>query len=307
MAKLPRVLLLGNGLNQAFGADSWANFLKRIDRRTIADKRKKPAGELDCPAPLKAILITGDHVDVAMKDHKDYFFGKVTDEQHRKMLCDLLNCGFDCILTTNYSYELEIAALNFKKISESKVRCLSAHTAEVKSCEAQCMLHTFNRADTPAVRNRVYHIHGEARKPNSMVLGHYYYGNLLFKIKELIKKRQGNYQYWHGMETGAAEKSWVDSFLTGCVYILGFGFDQSEMDLWWLLNRKHREDTLHGRVYFYEPKFREYDEKIELLKVLDVKIKDLGFSAENLDFREFYAAAIEDITKKMNSKEKEHG
>ena len=43
----------------------------------------------------------------SMKEHKSYFFGKVTDERHRKMLTDLLSCGFDCILTTNYSYELE--------------------------------------------------------------------------------------------------------------------------------------------------------------------------------------------------------
>ena len=302
MARLPRVLLLGNGLNQAFGADSWANFLNRIDRRSETDKWAMPADKLDCPAPLKAVLITGDRVDLAMKQHKNYFFGKVTDERHRKMLTDLLSCGFDCILTTNYSYELEIAALNTETISEYAVKKLAAHTSEVKSCEAQCMLHTFNRADYGGVNNRVYHIHGEARKPNSMVLGHYYYGNLLYRIKDIIKKRQNSYAYWHDSETGIPQKSWVDAFVTGYVYVLGFGYDQSEMDLWWLLNRKYREKTLHGKVYFYEPKFRLYDEKTELLRVLDVKHKDLGFDGTkgDIDFVEFYKAAVADIVRKMS-------
>lgn len=302
MARLPRVLLLGNGLNQAFGADSWANFLKRIDRRSEADKQAKPADELECPAPLKAILITGDRVDIAMKEHKSYFFGKVTDERHRKMLTDLLSCGFDCILTTNYSYELEIAALNLETISEYKVKQLAAHTSEVKACEPQYMLHTFNRADYCGRENRVYHIHGEARKAGSMVLGHYYYGNLLYRIKDIIKRRQNSYAYWHESEAGIPQKSWVDAFVTGYIYVLGFGFDQSELDLWWLLNRKFREKTLHGKVYFYEPKFSAYDEKIELLRVLDVKHKDLGFDKAKgeIDFPAFYEAAVADIVKKMN-------
>ncbi|MGN1119617.1 MAG: hypothetical protein ACI4Q4_04620, partial [Oscillospiraceae bacterium] len=96
MARLPRVLLLGNGLNQAFGADSWQEFLERIDTRSDEDKRKKPARDLECPAPLKAILITEDKVDVVMKQHKDYFFGQVTSERHRRMLQALLSVGFDC-------------------------------------------------------------------------------------------------------------------------------------------------------------------------------------------------------------------
>lgn len=100
-------------------------------------------------------------------------------------------------------------------------------------------------------------------------------------------------------------RSWIDSFILGDVYILGFGMNFSEFDMWWLLNRKKREKAQHGRVYFYEPGCGGFGEKEELLKLLDVEVIHCGIpnpqgsnAEKDRQFRLFYQCAIEDIQKK---------
>ena len=92
----------------------------------------------------------------------------------------------------------------------------------------------------------------------------------------------------------------------GDVYVLGFGFDLSEIDLWWLLNRKLREKGNHGKVIFYEPKDDRNQHKIELLKLM--KVQHESFEMENVDnsnptnnYINFYKKAIEDIREQMAS------
>ena len=81
--------------------------------------------------------------------------------------------------------------------------------------------------------------------PNTVILGHYYYGNLLFCCDEYLTHRapEQRYPLWPGHEELEA-LSWLDYFILGDVYSLGFGFDTSEMDLWWLLCRKKRAYVL---------------------------------------------------------------
>lgn len=57
MRKYPQVLLLGNGLNRAYGGISWGNLLKEISRRDDL-----PLDELKSPMPLQAILVTNNDI-----------------------------------------------------------------------------------------------------------------------------------------------------------------------------------------------------------------------------------------------------
>ena len=84
----------------------------------------------------------------------------------------------------------------------------------------------------------IFHIHGEALKPDSVILGHYFYGTLLFSYDNYLTRRAP--QQCYRMEGGHL-LSWLDYFILGDVYTLGFGFDTAEIDLWWLLCRKKRE------------------------------------------------------------------
>lgn len=285
----PKILLLGNGINRAFDADSWEDMLKAITERNDLPK------ELHLPMPLQAVLVSNDHLSKKLSDPENQknWFGKLTkDGKQGQLLRQLLQIGFDDILTTNYSYELEAAALGYNSLTAAQVKKLAAHTPKVTRCESRYRLFTYNQLPDG---NRVWHIHGETRIPDSMILGHYYYSDQVAKMKDYLTKYGSSYQQRQVPNQSQPLYSWLDSFILGNVYVLGFGFDVSELDLWWLLGRKKREKANHGKVYFYEPRREGFQEKDELLKLYDVELRDCGFQASGVDYKIFYKAAIEDI------------
>ena len=303
MIDRPKVLLLGNGLLQAFGGESWNDFLNSIKRRDDLDN---DLSKIICPEPLKAILVTGDKVDVAMRAKCEKLLSNNDfSEDLSDMLRLILSMGFDHILTTNYTYEIEQAAIYPESLSESKLKKMSKSTAG--RVEGKYLIHTYSRVVFEDRENKVWHIHGEARKPDSTILGHYYYGNLLCKIREEVKKIDEC--RWERM----AEKnaSWIDAFLFGDIYCIGFGFGFSEFDLWWLLNRKAREKNNYGKMYFYEPFDIKYWAKIDLLNLMKnsngehiVEVINQGYKTNSeINWRQYYKDVIEDISRKLNAEE----
>lgn len=295
--EVPQVLLLGNGINRAFKSDSWDDLLNSIDTRG----EKYDVMKYNCPETLKAVLVTQDSVDDALRKKKDRLSNLGTKKPARQieMLRRLLSINFDHILTTNYSYELETAALGRNKLGESALKRMQQHTAAVKRCEANFMLHTYNSVVFRGHEQKIWHIHGEARKPDSMVLGHYFYGTLLGKMLE-INKRRGKYYSTaqNGGETPKIE-SWTDAFILGDVYILGFGFGFAESDMWWLLNRKKREPAKIGKTYFYELNLPEKSNraKLDLLRVMGAEIIPKTVSDNN--WPDLYEQAIADIERRV--------
>ena len=298
MYKRYQTLLLGNGLNRSFDGNSWNDVLEKITIRNDIPK------ELDCPLPLKAILCTNDSVKEAIKGKKDDFFGRVTSSDQMGLLQEVLSTGFDDIITTNYSYELEISSLGESEIKEKQLKEMSRHTAAVIQVEGKYLLHSYNIVTHNGFQNHIWHIHGEARKPDSIILGHYYYANLLGKMTDYFKDNKNRYERSLKSKSDLEKRSWLDPFILGDVYVLGFSFGFSEFDLWWLLNRKKREKAPHGKVYFFEPKSSEFDARIELLKLLDVEYYDCEFtkpeekaSQEEKDqlYRAFYPRAFAKI------------
>lgn len=313
--RMPKVILLGNGVNRAFGSKSWDGLLKAMATKDYDDKKIE-----NCPMPLKAILVTGNTIDKSLKkyidSHKDETYGKIEDKAQAEMLQKILSLGADHILTTNYSYELEIAAQKDRgTLLEKEITRLMKHTDGVKRAETKYLLHTYNEVRHGDKLNRIWHIHGEARKFGSIVLGHYYYGNLIFKFKEHFDKIKNKHELILEKGEEWKLKNWIDAFILGDVYILGARLDLSEFDLWWLINRKAQEKFKgKGKLYFYEPKEEEgVDARLELIKVfgkvenVDVTLprgnkNDLQVFAERQEkYLEFYQKAIDDIEKKINS------
>lgn len=306
----PQVLLLGNGLNIGHEGKSWGDLMRTISINPAFSE------SLSSPMPLQAIIATKDQVDSALKKHGKDFYGAVKDDCQRTRLRKLLTTGFDYILTTNYSYELECAALDVETVTDSLLKkhlnCIKSDG--IRRAEAKYMLHTYYGIEKGGVHNQIWHIHGEARKPSSMILGHYYYGSLFKQYVKLLDKRGNKYSVYQKNGKPFHVCSWLDAFILGDVYILGFGFDFSEFDLWWLLNRKKRENATVGTVYFYEKSNKEQEnehaeekecaekkkraEKLELLKIMKVQIENLGMY-ENDSYESFYEKAIEDIKSKV--------
>ena len=288
--EIPQVLLLGNGIKRAFNSDSWDDLLNSVDRRA----NRYDIGGYRCPETLKAILVTEDNVDKALQSQKERLgnLGTEKSEKQMRLLRRLLGAGFDEILTTNYSYELETAALGHDKVNERSLRRMQGHTDEVSRCETSLMLHTYNAFEFGGREQRIWHVHGEARKPDSMILGAYYYGNLLGKMTELNKKR-GSYSQLRKI------RSWTDAFILGDVYILGFSMGFAESDMWWLLNRKKREGANVGKTYFYELKSKDgiNRAKMDLLELMNVAI--IYKAVQGNDWKSVYEWAVGDIEKRL--------
>ena len=294
---VPNVLLLGNGINLAYGGTSWIKMLEIIGQRDdLPDV--KTLNKLNIPMPLLAILVSNDHLSTVLqgKEAKHAWYGRIASNGHRDCLDRILDLPVDEFLTTNYSYELEMAALKNDGIDEKNLKAIKGHSDNVKDCETIYRLYTYNKL--PNMR-RVWHIHGEANAAKSIVLGHYYYANNLAKMESHFRKREKQHKL-EPMKKSERYNSWLDAFILGNVYILGFGFDFSEIDLWWLLNRKKLEG--HGKVYFYQPQSNGFDGKAELLKLMNVQIVDCGFLKKkwnSKEYKEFYDVAIRDIQNKI--------
>lgn len=93
--------------------------------------------------------------------------------------------------------------------------------------------------------------------------------------------------------------SWIDAFILGDVHILGFGYNVSEFDLWWLLDRKMREKAQKGTTHFYyydeETKTADVRDKLNLLQCYGVTLHAVPES--NRKF--FYDRALEVIHQQM--------
>ena len=297
----PKVLLVGSGVLQAYNGMSWEKYLESISNE---EKRKgmiKRLTDEKCPSPLQAIILTEDHVDEKLKSKKKVFLDPDVNLDCYELLRGFLRVGFDEILTTNYTYELEAASLSSPQITEYRLRKMRRDTQE--NAKLRYLIHTYNSVPFEDKENRIWHIHGEHRKPSSIVLGHYYYGNLLCEIKEEIKRIDRN--RW-GTDTEKCTRgvSWLDSFLFGDIYCVGFGFSVYEFDLWWLLNRKAREKENTGKMYFYEPKAKNFGHRMELFKTMKdyygenlVQVIDLDFEIDdqnkNESFQTFYLKILD--------------
>ena len=294
--KIPQILLLGNGINRSYNGDSWDGLIKEISG--------DPDFKSLLPMPQQIVVATGNDVNESLKKYKNRLFGEIDDDGHRDILRSILAAEFDEILTTNYSYELEIAAIDRGKISEYSLGKMKDTTFKGKRAEAKYMLHTFNSVNYLSAHNRVWHIHGEARNHSSMVIGHYYYCNLVSKIKLYFDSIGNRYEFNQSHNNDIEINSWLDAFVLGDVYTIGFGFDPSEVDLWWLLERKHLERAKKGKVYYYCPSWEITDsknnDKHALLNCHNVEISGRNIVCKQGDYKEFYNKALQEIRNRIN-------
>lgn len=315
------ILLLGNGIDRAYNSHgiSWNQLL---DKMTTIDNLPK---HKDLPFPLEVVLRTNDHVDEALKKYNKDLYSSADDQELRDVITNLLDIGFNEILTTNYDYAIEETSIYPRKITDKTLQKMIKRSNSLEHIENKYYLHTYNQIIHKGKEQRIWHIHGEARKPGSIIIGHYNYVNLVSRWREMIQKHQ---KYYKDFDHSSPVKSWLDSFIMGNVYILGLGMNFCELDLWWLINRKKRETQPHGKIIFYEPENSSDTAKYALLKSYNVEIRHLGFKimpddddneimeedlpelekekAEEKKFnngiyKNFYLAAIEDIKKEMAS------
>lgn len=306
----PRILLLGNGINRAFNEDSWSKLLEKIK----LDKYNDEPSNYEMPMPLKATLLTNNNANnsIAKKLDKKKVYGPYNQDLIN-FLRRYTKLEFTDILTTNYGYEIEASLLEDGKINNNRLK-------KIQGCKKikERNVRYFYKFDT----TKVWHIHGEYRKAQSLVLDHKSYCDIISQCKDRVvsfrnrlnEKLKKNQNGWLEIT------SWIDAFLLGDVYIVGFGMDFSEIDLWWLIGEKYsyrnnfdekNRDILGKTTYFNlqlgkKENYRTTDVshcKLELMKIYGVEIINIineeSIKKENKN--EIYKKYYEDVSTKLGN------
>lgn len=252
LSKPISVLWLGNGLNRTFEGDSW--------ERLILDAKKRrnnntPIEEIyKLPANMQIIAATTDNVDEEMAAISGYLKKQGSDKNLQKFIRKyVLSQNFSTIISTNYTYEIEKSIdNNYSLFPANSCRKVSER---IKQTQRSSMIYCFNQLEYESKNINIWHIHGEACTPSTMVMGNYYYGKRLCDISHYVSSRMSYLKVAYKNKAKIEPKSWIDYFMLGNVYVCGFGMEMSELDFWWLVCCKKRNfpDT---NIFVYEPKLK---------------------------------------------------
>ena len=288
----PNVLLLGNGILRSCKVKddkelkSWGKYIKELSEQTLS---KKKANQLNgLPYSLQASIITAVDDSKRQGKYADIF---VTAEfEDDSLLKNLLEIGFDSIITTNYTYEIEDAFHGgYSKLKDKLTYAKSTER------DSRFLLHTYNQFDNKVP---IWHIHGELRRKSSIILTHDEYARL---ISHLIKENELNQDKYEKYNKEVKYKSWLDYFLMSNLYIVGLGMDFSEFDLWWILNRRMREKASVGKIIFFKSEDDSYN-VCNALKAMNVNVISFDIDVDEKDYyNEFYKKVTEFIKKDINS------
>jgi len=241
---------MGNGIERAFGNDSWGELISKFSRQNYRENEIESINRL--PYPLRAVVATNDKVDIGAEEiAQKLLVPNIVGKS--EIYKQIIGNSYDAILTTNYSYEIEKsldADFNCGYKCRSKYRKTTKKGSEK---DGKLGIFTFMDINCEKGNIPIWHIHGEAARPRSMILGHYYYGDLLGQIQIQVSNFMRNY---HSRIKGSGEytlESWIDYFLLGDIDIVGLSLDSSEMDLWWLIAcKKRHNEEFKSEVYWYE-------------------------------------------------------
>lgn len=272
---MKQTLLLGNGLNLLIDKDKWewkkllSSSLKDNCKLVGTDKNTIPYTHLYEDIYLNAKVANITHELDVKKGIADKLMN-LPDSQNKnfiEIMQKLLSIDFNDILTTNYDYSVEsyFKDNGFEQIgNDPKERIYSIRRNDL-----------FKNGN---VEKRIWHIHGEARFPESIMLGYDHYCGSIAKISEYLKsgksanKKVGNLPKkimasdkthyilkeieYCKVDPAFGYNSWLDSMFLSDVHILGLGLGFSEIDLWWVLNKRCRyiNETLGqapNNIYYY--------------------------------------------------------
>lgn len=296
----PAVILLGNGINRAFNKHSWRELIEAALSRNHSPYTYSEISDL--PATMQIVAACGNGgVKHDVQDMASGFVKRLKDSQDTRehdMLNVLLSVPFDALLTTNYTLELEKAAEGIENLYQFRSR--QRLTRTVSPAEKDSRLFQFTKLSMPEGTRRIWHIHGDISTPNSIVIGHYYYGKLQTRMYEHIRNLCRTFRIAQSQGKPYTPVSWIDYFMLGDVYAFGIGMDSAEQDLWWLLACKQLEfsDTT---FYFFEPERYIHGPVKKMLSAYGaIPRTDIPRKGDrDDDYIEYYEKVIEDLRNRL--------
>lgn len=291
-------LLIGNGINRVYNSYSWENLIqdliREVGKENIIHPQKVPFPLLYEEIFLRGLRYTG----ISEMNLKKLIAEKVShikvSDIHRK----IVNLNVSNILTTNYDYKIE-------ESQGKKVHDIKLINTMGKSPETKYRIYTYNNS---CLHKHIWHIHGEVKMPRTIVLGHEHYSSTLQNMIEFVRSKyntNNNSKNVKNYENDSIE-SWIDLFFKSDIHVLGFGFEYTEIDLWWLLNIRARLKNegkldIDNKIIYYSPQISGQtdignERKNNLLFSHEVIVEKI----EADSYEEFYEKAIDEISSRTS-------
>lgn len=306
----PKVILVGNGIPRLVQSVGWDKLINDM----AEEKLSLPD---ETPYSLQATL------KLAMNDkdrHLKYYDRlKPCNYKYKnnEVMHELLKCNADAFLTTNYTYDLEHELDNdYANYSDNKKRkyAITLGKTENSRVDAKYLINTYNKIENQELGcKEIWHIHGEHRRKSSMILTHDEYIKLIAKEVDYLHKKSN---YYEENKNDIKISSWIDYLILGELYVIGYGLHFSEFDMWWIINRRLRENVNKNnmpKIYFYEyysvQDKDDYPPQCEALKKIGAEVITyrqlanksgikLNKKLSGEDYNQFYDLAIKDIQKR---------
>lgn len=248
----PPVLLLGNDINNVNNNRSWEELLLEITSflnvtGEIKNLKSKPFPLLYEEIFLRALAKKMSSEGTLKKEIAKLVLEIKPNSIHKR----IMNFNLANILTTNYDYSLQNAS-NFHQKTYSNIGYIDETTYSI---------FRHNRiSDT-----NIWHIHGECNLPKTITLGFEHYGGMLQQIRNYVvtgTRYRSKDKNLEGLTQRLKSNnlnfySWIDFFFTNDIHIIGLSLDTSEIDLWWLLTYRARQNAKYKKfdneIFYYYP------------------------------------------------------
>lgn len=260
-------LFIGNGFSRSVFRDmpSWDDLFEDV---SIAIQ--------DYTILYEAFLLEKKRQGLTEDDVKKGLVEKIRAEFSGKSvkdeICDLEQFGHymvqhhvNNILTTNYDNGIEFILCEFCGYREQTPKNMVPET--IYSVRTYKL---FMNDDT-GHEVRLWKVHGDLKRVRSITLGFDQYCGSLSKLSEYVKgtykssKKDAKVECAGPMDIKCKERrfdqlSWAELFFRTNIYIVGFGLNSSEIDIWWLLNKRARlmidiPQIKNTITYLYDEKF----------------------------------------------------
>lgn len=285
---ISRVLLLGNGILRLGGGGNWSELLREIE--PLPHKKRNLT---KVPYAMQPEAICG--VDVEEVQRKTAKAIKDNTNDPQDILHRMLALPFDAVLTTNYTYEIETILSGGQWSENDRHKAFVALDGNSRVRNNTCVCNLIHCSDGRTIP--VFHIHGERMRKHSLVLSYYSYANAVSRLITLNKKRGNEYQEKQEAGENVQVLSWLDYFLLCEVYAVGFGFDPSEFDIWWAVERKAREKAKHGILHAIMTEERITDQPQKVL--FDAMGVDLRNEIPAGDYSAAYERILDYLSKEV--------
>ena len=277
---MPVSVLIGNGFNRIDRDQlSWKDVLGAI-AQDVGDPGILNLYEYKPETLIFEQLAFADNKSNKEKEIKKMLASKMMKQQPNGLHKEAIDLGFRHILTTNYDY-------NFENIISDR----DSETRKRGSRETKYSLFRKHHVN----QSLIWHIHGEAQYPDTIMLGYEHYAGSLQNLRAYVTANRSSRknglvsQFKLGnnlFDEESSGYSWLDVFLRDDIHIIGLSLDYTETDLWWAITYKQKlryyQKFQPGLTFYHYMPADEKDDPRKLKAKLEV-LKSLGVEPKAYD------------------------